>query len=215
MAAAPHTLVMQDFKMVSSRVGSEGGAALCSALGHGTCLTSFDISDNPMDADIAPHIASLAPKHNGLRKLVLSDLGLGDAGVTVVCQALAGASVCPNLESIELALNEISRESTPSVAAMLAARKGSLRRVGLGENELECAGAIHVATALQGAPKLEVLDLRTNGIARVGALVVAKACSGGMAALKIVELDDNQISDEGVEEVRSALVNTIWCKHER
>eukprot|EP00892_Ulva_mutabilis_P012690 jgi/Ulvmu1/9794/UM056_0034.1 len=200
---------MQDFKMVSSRVGSKGGAALCSALAGGTSLTSFDISDNPMDADIAPHIASLASKHCGLQRLILSDLGLGDEGVEVVCQALAGANVCPSLEKIELALNEITRESTPSVAAMLVARKSSLRHVGLAENELECAGAIHVATALQGAPKLEVLDLQTNSIARVGALAVAKACSQGMKALKVVELDDNKIPDDGVDKVMDLLQDKL------
>lgn len=187
--------------MVSSRVGSEGGAALCSALARGTSLMSFDISDNPMDAEVAPHISTLLPKHSNLQRLILSDLGLGDDGVKNVCEALAAADACPRLEKIDLALNEISRASTPALAGMLAARKGSLKHVGLAENELECAGAIHVATALCGAPKLEVLDLQTNMIARVGALAVAKACSHGMGALKVVELDDNQISDEGVEEV--------------
>lgn len=189
--------------MVSSRVGSEGGAALCSALSRGTSLRAFDISDNPMDEDVAPHIVSLLPKHVNLQRLILSDLGLGDEGVKAVCEALAAAETCPRLERVDLSLNEISRASTPAVAAMLAARKRSLRHVGLAENELECAGAIHVATALQGAPKLEVLDLQTNMIARVGAIAVAKACSQGMAALKVVELDDNQISDDGVEEVRA------------
>lgn len=197
----PYVIFVQDFKMVSSRVGSKGGAALCKALACGTALRSFDISDNPMDADIAPHIASVVPKHCDLRRLILSDLGLGDEGVKGVCEALAGAAVCPNLEKIDLALNEITPDSTSSVAAMLAARKATLQQVGLAENELECVGAIHVAAALQGAPKLEVLDLKANGISRVGALAVAKACSQGMGALKVVELDDNRISDEGVDEV--------------
>lgn len=188
--------------MVSSRVGSEGGEELCSALALGTSLKSFDISDNPMDSEVAPHIASLLPKHANLQRLILSDLGLGDEGIKVICESIAQEGVCPGIETIDFALNEISRASTPAVAAMLSARKASLRHVNLAENELECAGAIHIAAGLLGAVNLEVLDLKTNMIARVGAVAVAKACAEGMQALKKVELNDNQISEEGVNEVR-------------
>lgn len=160
--------------MVSSRVGVEGGQALCSALLKGSCLVSLDLSDNPMDPAIAPHIASLFAIHKDLRNLVLNDLCLGDEGISSLSQALANPDACPQIERLELCLSEISNSSSPALAQALAVKKTTLTCVVLAENELECAGAIHVAAGLQDAPKLKELNLSTNMIGRAGAISVAR-----------------------------------------
>ena len=126
---------------------------------------------------------------------------MGDEGITLLCGPLAQAESCPELEHLELSWNEISPASSPAVARALAAKLRTLRIVVLNDNELECAGAIHVATGLQGSRALEELNLSTNTIGRVGALAVAKTCAGA-PKLNALSLSDNVISDEGVDEVR-------------
>lgn len=187
--------------MVSSRVGLEGGIALCTALSGGSTLESIDLSDNPMEPAIGKNLADLTFKHKGLKRLLLNDLCLGDEGITLLCGPLAQPDSCPELEHLELSLNEISRDSSPAVATVLASKRRTLQVVVLCENDLECAGAIHVATGLQGAPALEELNLSTNMIGRVGAMAVAKTCAGA-PKLKMLSLNDNVVSDEGVDEVR-------------
>jgi Ran GTPase-activating protein 1 len=196
---------MQDFRMVSSRVGLDGGIALCNALAGGSALESIDISDNPMEPAIGKNLAALTLKHRGLKRLILNDLCLGDEGITMLCAPLAQADSCPELEHLELSLNEISRASSPTVAQALVAKRKTLRIVVLSENELECAGAIHIATGLQGTRALEELNLSTNQIGRVGALAVAKTCALA-PNLKMLTLNDNVVSDEGVDEVRCSCV---------
>ena len=66
----------------------------------------LDLSDNPLTEEVAAELAACVAKQPRLRHLNLNDTGLQDEGVEAVCKALAGAA--PELESLELALNEIS-----------------------------------------------------------------------------------------------------------
>ena len=201
---------VQDFSMVSSRVGLEGGVALCTSLSGGSALESINLSDNPMEAAIGKSIADLVLKHKGLKRLLLNDLCMGDEGITLLCGPLAQPESCPQLEHLELSWNEISPASSPVVATALASKQRTLRVVVLNDNGLECAGAIHVATGLQGSRVLEELNLSTNTIGRVGALAVAKTCAGA-PNLKTLSLSDNVISEEGVDEVRFCHGSCATC----
>ena len=72
-------------------------------------LAKLDLSDNPMTSDVAVALADLVSSHSQLRSLNLNDTSLGDEGVTVLSRALAESA--PDLEELELALNEITAES--------------------------------------------------------------------------------------------------------
>jgi Ran GTPase-activating protein (RanGAP) involved in mRNA processing and transport len=187
--------------MSASRVGPKGGADLATALSVGTALLSLDLTDNPMEPSVGPAFAALLSRHPNLTTLALNDLCLQDGGVTPLATALAAPGACPSLSTLELAQNEITRESTPAIARALAAHERTLRRVNLADNEFECAGAIHVATGLCRAFALEELDLRSNQIGRAGALEVARCCCAGKPVLAALELDGNIVSDEGMAEV--------------
>jgi hypothetical protein len=202
IASANFCCCMQDFKMASSRVGYEGGASLASALTQGTCLRTLDLHDNPMTFRIGSSLSMLLPGHPNLTTLVLSDVCLQDEGAKALAIALAAPDACPMLEVLELALNEITRESTPSLAKALAAHASTLKRLVLADNELECAGAIHIAVGLKDASHLKKIDLKTNQIGRVGAMEVARCCCHAKPELELVEMDDNLISAEGIDEVR-------------
>ena len=195
----------QDFKMAASRVGLAGGSAIAAALATSAALRRLDLTDNPMEPAAGPPLAGLLPKHPHLSALILNDLCLQDEGVAPVAAALASGA-CPALQTFELALNEITREATPGLAAALAAHAGTLRRVNLSENEFGCAGAVHVAAGLQHASALAELDVNTNEIGAVGARELARCCtSGDKAELSVVNLDGNAVPEDVVAEVRSCL----------
>ncbi|KAF6260413.1 hypothetical protein COO60DRAFT_1625705 [Scenedesmus sp. NREL 46B-D3] len=198
---------MSDFKMASSRVGPAGGSALAQALGAGGSLVRLDLSDNPLTEEVAPALAACLAAQPRLQHLNLNDTGLTDEGVAVVCTALAAAA--PQLQSLELALNEITEEGAKAVVAALA-NKQQLSRLNLRENELEDAGAAVLARGLAALPALESLDLCANQIMRPGALAVARALASrvkaaGGSKLQLLALDENAISEAGVEQLRALL----------
>lgn len=198
--------------MSASRVGIDGGSALVNALGKGSALQALDLTGNPMAPELAKPLEPLLQQSRKLTCLILSDLNLGPDGSAAVAQVLADASVAPQLRVLDLSQNEISPEATPSLAKAVAARAGTLQTLVLSDNEMECAGAIHIATALERATALKQLDLRTNMIGRVGAQEVARVlCGSNSTALCRVELDDNQIAAEGIEAVRAASAASYVC----
>lgn len=194
---------MEDFKMVSSRVGHEGGVALAQGLAAARGLVRLDLHDNPITADFAPALAALLASQAHLKALVLNDTCLGDEGVAEVCGALGAGGGAPQLEELELALNEITPQGAVAVAAAVAA-KSSLRRLNLRENELEDEGAVIVAKALVGLTALESVDASANQLKRGGVCALAKACAR-KPALSLLALDENEVSDAGVEALKDIM----------
>lgn len=74
-------------------------------------------------------------------------------------------------------------------------------RLNLRENELEDAGAAVLSRVLPALPGLQWLDLTQNQITRPGAVLVVRALAGGCKQLQFLGLDDNGISENGVEQV--------------
>ncbi|KAJ9527014.1 hypothetical protein QJQ45_025289 [Haematococcus lacustris] len=200
LAHSPH---MADFRMASSRVGPSGGIALAKALTTGRHLVKLDISDNPMTAAVGPALAALVLVQPCLKILNVNDTSLTDKGAMAVAVAL-GNSSC-QLEELEMALNEITPAGAKAVAAAVASKGGSLKRVNLRENELEDRGAVIIARGLAKAPGLVSIDLCGNQLKRVGAVAVAKAAANSCAGLTLLALDENTVSDTGLDEVRDIM----------
>jgi Ran GTPase-activating protein (RanGAP) involved in mRNA processing and transport len=193
---------MEDFKMASSRVGSEGGIALAKALeSAGSQLKSLDLHDNPMTEEVAPHLGALIRRHADLETLNLNDTCLGDDGTVIIAEALFSAA--PNLERLEMELNEITASGARPLGEALS-RKARLRTLNLRENDLEDDGALFIARALSKNTNIEVVDLCTNQIRRGGACALAKAVVAS-PNLQLLALDDNEISEAGVEALKSIL----------
>ena len=68
----------------------------------------LDLSDNPMTADMAEDLAETLKGHPRLKALILNDMSLTDEGVGCILAALKDHA--PELEHLELALNEITPE---------------------------------------------------------------------------------------------------------
>jgi len=80
----------------------------------------LDLSDNPLTEEVAAELAACLAKQPHLRSLNLNDTGLQDEGVQAVCKALAGPAAAPQLEVLELALNEITPSGSRYVVMAIA-----------------------------------------------------------------------------------------------
>ena len=81
-------------------------------------LVRLEISDNPLTEEVAPALAACLAAQPNLVHLNLNDTSLTDEGVQEVCKALVGAA--PQLEVLELALNEITPVGARAVAKAVA-----------------------------------------------------------------------------------------------
>jgi len=68
----------------------------------------LDLSDNPMTAEVADALAHTISAQPQLRTLILNDISLTDEGLSPILEALVDGA--PQLEELELALNEMTPE---------------------------------------------------------------------------------------------------------
>ncbi len=73
------------------------------------------------------------------------------------------SAAAPELEELELALNEVTPDGAKELAAALAG-KSKLQKLNLRENELEDRGVILLCGPMQSLPSLRVLDLAQNQV---------------------------------------------------
>ena len=72
-------------------------------------------------------------------------------------------AAAPELEELELALNEVTPDGAKELAAALA-NKTKLQKLNLRENELEDRGVILLSGPIQSLPALRILDLAQNQV---------------------------------------------------
>lgn len=87
----------------------------------------LDLSDNPLTEEVAQELAACLAKQPNLKHLNLNDTGLTDDGIEAVCKALAAPGAAAQLETLELALNEITPAGIRYVV-MAIANKPKLTR---------------------------------------------------------------------------------------
>ncbi|KVI12457.1 RAN GTPase-activating protein 1-like [Cynara cardunculus var. scolymus] len=198
--------MLEDFRCSSARVGSEGGVPLAEALATCTHLKKLDLCDNMFGVEAGIALSKSISVFTNLNEIYLSYLNLEDEGTLALANALKESA--PSLQVIDMAGNEITSESAPALAACLMAKKGSLTKINLSENELADEGTIVIAKALEAEfPRLTEVDLSTNGIRRAGARVLAQAVVG-KPGFKLLNINGNFLSDEGVDDVKNMFKNS-------
>ncbi|XP_028762186.1 RAN GTPase-activating protein 1-like isoform X1 [Neltuma alba] len=198
---------MEDFRCSSTRVGSDGGIALAEALGTCTHLRKLDLRDNMFGVEAGVALGKVIPAFADLTEIYLSYLNLEDEGAEAIAIALKESA--PSLEILEISGNDISAKGAASLAACIASKQ-FLTKLNLSENELKDEGAILISKALEeGHGQLNEVDLSTNAIRRSGARLLAQAVVR-KAGFKLLNIDANFISDEGIDELKNIFKN---CPH--
>lgn len=193
---------LEDFRCSSTRVGAEGGVALAEALAICSHVKKLDLRDNMFGVEAGVALGKTLSHLADLTEIYLSYLNLEDEGAEALATALKEAA--PSLEVLEMAGNDITAKAAPCLAACISSKQ-FLSKLGLGENELKDEGAILIGKAIEeGHGQLVELDMNTNKIRRAGARLLAQAVVK-KPGFKLLNIDANFISDEGIDEVKEIL----------
>ncbi|KAF5937380.1 hypothetical protein HYC85_024886 [Camellia sinensis] len=191
--------LLEDFRCSSTRVDFEGGVALAKAVGTCTHLKKLDLRDNMFGVEAGVALSKALSGFADLTEIYLSYLNLEDEGSIALANALTNTA--PSLEVLDMAGNDITVKAAPALAACIAAKQ-VLTKLNLSENELKDDGAILIAKTFEDShSQLNEVDLSTNSIRRAGARVLAQAVVR-KPGFKLLNLDGNFISDEGVDELK-------------
>lgn len=192
--------MLEDFRCSSTRIGSDGGVALSEALQTFTNLKKLDLRDNMFGVEAGVALSKALAKHADLTEAYLSYLNLEDEGAVAIANVLKESASA--LEVLEMAGNDITAEAAPALAACIAAKQ-LITKLNLAENELRDEGAIQISKALEdGHAQLKEVDLSSNFMRRAGARCLARAVVH-KPGLKLLNINGNFISDEGIDEVKS------------
>ncbi|CAI9297237.1 unnamed protein product [Lactuca saligna] len=198
--------ILEDFRCSSTRVGSEGGVALSDAISKCTLLKKLDLRDNMFGVEAGLALSKAISVFSNLTEIHLSYLNLEDEGASVLVNALNNSG--SPLEVVEMAGNDITVKSASSLAAFLISKRESLTKINLSENELKDEGSMVISKALEDEfPRLTEVDLSSNQIRRAGARVLAQAVVG-KPGFKLLNINGNFLSDEGVEDVKEIFKNS-------
>ncbi|KAJ0735500.1 putative WPP domain, leucine-rich repeat domain superfamily, WPP domain superfamily [Helianthus annuus] len=198
--------ILEDFRCSSTYVHSEGGIALSEALATCTGLKKLNLSDNNFGVEVGIPLSKTVSLLTNVTEIYLSYLNLKNEGSLALVNALKDSAKF--LEVVELAVNGITAEAASGLAEFIVARKESLVKILLSENELKDESAIKIAKALEeDFPRLTEVDLSFNMIRRAGAKVLAQAVVS-KPGFKVLNINGNYISDEGVEDVIEIFKNS-------
>ncbi|KAL9259047.1 RAN GTPase-activating protein 1-like protein [Drosera capensis] len=198
--------LLEDFRCSSTRIGSKGGVALAESLVDCTSLRRLDLCDNMFGVDAGLHLSKTLYMLTNLTEVNLSYLNLEDEAAKAVAIALEKSAA--SLEILELAGNDITVKAASSLGSCVASKE-LLTKLNLAENKLGDEGTVLVAKALEDGPdQLIELDLSSNSMRRVGARVLAHAVAK-KPALKLLNINGNYVSEEGIDEVREILKSSV------
>ncbi|KAJ0243856.1 RAN GTPase-activating protein 2 [Hirschfeldia incana] len=197
--------LLVDFRCSSTRVGSGGGVALSEALERCARLEKLDLRDNMFGPEAGVSLSKTFSRFDHLTEVYLSYLNLEDEGAIAIANALKESG--SPIGVLEMAGNDITVEAASAIADCVAGKQ-ELNKLNLSENELKDEGCVQIAKSLEeGHLKLQYIDMSSNYIRRAGARALAQVVVK-KEGFKLLNMDGNIISEEGVEEVREILKKT-------
>lgn len=144
--------------------------------------------------------------NESIQTLDLMGQGLGDEGVGLVTEALAGNR---SLTSLDLRWNSIGPEGAAKLARVLAAC-GPLERLDLFCNSIGDEGTKRIAAALPKNNRLKSIDVGYNSVGDLGAAALAGVLESS-CSLHEVGLEQNYIGDRGAIALAGALAKNLDC----
>ncbi|KAJ8547526.1 hypothetical protein K7X08_011112 [Anisodus acutangulus] len=187
----------------NNMTGDEGALAISELVKHSPALKDFRCSCTRIGSEGGVALSQALGKCRNLMKLDLRDNMFGlEAGIALskLISIFSGLT--------EIYLSYLNLEDEGSIA-LSNALKESAPSLELAENELKDEGAILIAKALKdGHGQLTEVDMSTNAIRRSGARCLAQAVVS-KPGFKVLNINDNFISDEGIDEVKDIFKNSL------
>lgn len=191
---------LSDFRLSSTRCGSEGGADLLAALGTRTTLQRLDLSDNTFGGSVAPLLRPLVTHNLHLIVLNLADLSLENEGATAVIECLATTGTRTALQVLDLSFSGVVEGyQVLKHFPLMVANCPELTTFGFEENEIGSRGALRLARGMSSSTKCIHLNVKMCDIHDVGALALAKVYAS--RSLGSLEMNGNMVSASVMEEM--------------
>ena len=184
-------------------------------------LTFIDLSQNQMDAEGVSALAQVIANNPSLTFLSLESCGLGVDETATVISSLERRS---ELTSLNLAANVISPSGIASLSSVFSSASKKLTSLNLASTGLKIEGVKALAQALvnfrsvSDGPRLS-LNLAHNDIGDEGVKALDKSHSkylwqgGGLPDLFSMQLDDNQISPQGILTLCSLMIKNMRVRN--
>eukprot|EP00744_Colponema_vietnamica_P006942 GILI01010024.1.p1 GENE.GILI01010024.1~~GILI01010024.1.p1 ORF type:complete len:689 (-),score=178.30 GILI01010024.1:130-2196(-) len=158
-----------------------------------TSIKSLAFHNNPLFGSIGTQsIFQGLATDKGLIELGVSNCGVDDAAVQVLCAALATNTM---IGSIEMQRNLITSHGAIELAKVLLKNR-CLISLGLGQNRIEDEGTCALASAVEVNKHLEMLDLSETWTGDRGLIAMGVALANN-SSLGIVRFCNNHVSDDG------------------
>eukprot|EP00514_Thraustochytrium_sp_LLF1b_P013320 CAMPEP_0184540744 /NCGR_PEP_ID=MMETSP0199_2-20130426/902_1 /TAXON_ID=1112570 /ORGANISM="Thraustochytrium sp., Strain LLF1b" /LENGTH=444 /DNA_ID=CAMNT_0026934395 /DNA_START=49 /DNA_END=1383 /DNA_ORIENTATION=+ len=195
---------LEDFRMSSSRVRSDGGLPLLKALStRAPSLVRLNLSDSMLDEECTEELVGALKNMPKLTDLVLRDTGIEKG---MLLEVLEDKDVVPRLSILDISGLELESEDADVVGKIVSSRM-RLRKLWMDDNELESEGVAKfclAATCRASPSKIEHISVQTNQVSQRGAVALAQFALAH-PSVKLIELNDNQISTDAVEKIESML----------
>jgi Ran GTPase-activating protein (RanGAP) involved in mRNA processing and transport len=198
--------LLSDFRLSSTRCGSEGGANILKALGARCTLRHVDLSDNTFGGAAAPLLRSLVSNNLQLITLNLSDLSLENEAVATVLECLSVGVARPEMTFLDLSFNGVvdGHEVLKHFPAMVS-NCPQLKTFGFEENEIGSRGALRISRGMSNSKALVNMNLKMCDIRDMGALAIARAYVGRSSGM--LEMNGNMLSESVVQEMGNLLLD--------
>jgi hypothetical protein len=146
--------------------------------------------------DATAALARTLPAHDETEELSLSNSGIDDAAARPLAEVLEKL----NCKIVNLSHNSITSSGAEDIAKGIATNI-SLTVLNLSYNKIDDIGVAALAANIAAKPQLTSLDLSGNRITAAGVRALAEQLGSGQHSLPEVLLSNNQLGDDGAEEV--------------
>ncbi|CAI0559879.1 unnamed protein product [Linum tenue] len=221
--------ILRSLNLSDNALGEKGVRAFEALLKSQSCLEELYLMNNGISEEAARAVCELIPSTETLKVLRFHNNMTGDEGALAIAQVLkrcplledfqcsstrvgaeGGAALaealesCTKLKTLDLRDNMFGTEAAVALAKAIP-KFPSLSEIYLCYLNLEDEGATVIADALKdSAPSLEVFDMMGNDIT-IEAVPSIAACIASKQNLKKLNLDENELKDEGAVQIAKAL----------
>ena len=186
-------------------IGPEGAAYIAELLKNNKTITELDLENNNLGDQGASALGKMLSTNESLLKLDLTNTNIGDRGAQDIGIGLSNNST---LEKLEIDENNIADAGATGLMKFHENNSSQLTILVLSGNGIGKSGTQAIAKALSTNPQLRDLYLSKNKIDDGGSKILANALAKKNTNLKLLDIDDNNMSEKGATEFCEIMKNS-------